>query len=191
MSLNPKQHKKLLIALISVVLGMCVFAYALVPIYNTLCRTFGINGKPDLTPELPSTSIVYNRTVNVEFLTTENKSLPWKFYPKTGRLAVHPGKSERVVFYVENDSDHTMIVQAIPSVTPGPAARYFKKTECFCFTQQTLKAHEAMDLPLLFHLDPKLPKDIHTLTLAYTLFDVTNRKNASIGGNKKDVSTTR
>jgi cytochrome c oxidase assembly protein subunit 11 len=170
---NP--HKKLLIILVSVVIGMCGFAYALVPIYNTLCRTFGINGKPDLTPELPSSSIVQNRSVIVEFLTTENKSLPWTFYPKIKKISVHPGASAEVVFYARNDSDHTMVVQAIPSITPGPAARYFKKTECFCFTQQTLKAHEEMDLSLLFHLDPKLPEYVNTLTLGYTLFDVTNR----------------
>lgn len=160
------------------------FAYLLVPLYNTLCRSFGINGKPELVPELPSKRIVLNRNVNVEFLTTENKSLPWKFYPETTQVTVHPGQSARVVFYVENDSDHTMIVQAIPSITPGFAAKYFKKTECFCFTQQTLKAHEAMDLPLLFHLDPKLPEDIHTLTLAYTLFDVTKHVQATTGEKK-------
>jgi cytochrome c oxidase assembly protein subunit 11 len=160
---------------------MCAFSYALVPLYNTLCRAFGINGKPDLTPELPSSSIEYNRTVIVEFLTSENKSLPWTFYPKVEKMPVHPGESARVVFHAENNSDHTIIVQAIPSITPGPAAKYFKKTECFCFTQQTLKAHEKMDLSLLFHLDPRLPKDINTLTLAYTLFDVTKRVQASTG----------
>lgn len=170
---NP--HKKLIIILVSIVIGMCGFAYALVPIYNTLCKTFGINGKPDLTPELPTSSIVKERSVIVEFLTTENKSLPWTFYPKIKKMVVHPGASAEVTFYARNNSDHTMVVQAIPSITPGPAARYFKKTECFCFTQQTLKAHEVMDLKLLFHLDPRLPEYVHTLTLGYTLFDVTNR----------------
>lgn len=173
--MSQNKHKKLIVILVGIVLGMCAFAYALVPIYNTLCRSFGINGKPDLTPELPSAAIEHNRSVNVEFLTTENKSLPWKFYPKVKKMTVHPGESARVIYYVENQSDHTMIVQAIPSITPGPAARYFKKTECFCFTQQTLKAHESMELSLLFHLDPRLSKDVNTLTLAYTLFDVTNR----------------
>jgi cytochrome c oxidase assembly protein subunit 11 len=177
-------NKKLVLILAGVVLGMCVFAYALVPIYNSLCRTFGINGKPDLTPELPSASIQYERSVNVEFLTTENKSLPWTFYPKVKKITVHPGQSARIVFFAQNNSDHTMVIQAIPSITPGTAARYFKKTECFCFTQQTLKAHEKMDLSILFHLDPRLPDDVHTLTLAYTLFDVTNRVKATTGENK-------
>lgn len=190
MSANTKKNRKLLVVLICVVLGMCAFAYALVPIYNTLCRTFGINGKPDLTPALPTSSIVHSRTVNVEFLTTENKSLPWKFYPLIKKMTVNPGESARVVFYAENDSDHTMVVQAIPSITPGPAAKYFKKTECFCFTQQTLKAHESMELPLLFHLDPRLPNDVHTLTLAYTLFDVTGRVKATTG-DTENVNTAR
>ncbi len=188
--MSPNPHKKLLIILVSVVLGMCCFAYALVPIYNTLCRTFGINGKPDLTPELPSSSIVKDRSVIVEFLTTENKSLPWIFYPMVKKMTVHPGESARIVFYAKNNSDHTMVVQAIPSITPGPAARYFKKTECFCFTQQTLKAHEEMELPLLFHLDPRLPQDVNTLTLAYTLFDVTDRV-ASSTGDTNYVDTAR
>lgn len=179
--MRKKSNKKLLIILVGIVFGMCVFSYALVPIYYTLCRTFGINGKPDLTPELPLSEVVPTRSVIVEFLTTENKSLPWKFYPKTKKMVVHPGESAEVVFYAENTTDHEMTVQAIPSITPGPAAKYFKKTECFCFTQQTLKAHEAMDLKLLFHLDPKLPQYVHTLTLAYTLFDVTNRVKPTTG----------
>ncbi len=174
-------NKKLVLILAGVVLGMCAFAYALVPIYNSLCQAFGINGKPNLTPELPASSIQYDRSVNVEFVTSENKGLPWIFYPKVQKMTVHPGESARIVYYAENNSDHTMVIQAIPSITPGIAAKYFKKTECFCFTQQTLKAHEKMDLSILFHLDPRLPEDIHTLTLAYTLFDVTNRVKASTG----------
>ena len=174
-------NKKLVLVLAGIVLGMVAFAYALVPIYNSLCKAFGINGKPNLTPELPASSIQYDRSVNVEFVTSENKSLPWTFYPKVKKLTVHPGESARIVFFAENNSEHTMVIQAIPSITPGTAAKYFKKTECFCFTQQTLGPHEKIDLSILFHLDPRLPQDIHTLTLAYTLFDVTNRVKASTG----------
>ena len=179
--MSKAQNKKLFKRLGILALFMFGFAYMLVPIYNSLCRSFGINGKPELTPALPSSAIVLDREVQVEFLTTENKSLPWKFVENIKKITVHPGESARVTFYMENKSNKTMTVQAIPSITPGIAAKYFKKTECFCFTQQTLKAHEGMDLPLLFHLDPKLPEDVHTLTLAYTLFDVTDRVNASTG----------
>lgn len=88
---------------------------------------------------------------------------------------MHPGEIVKLAFYAENKTDYTMTVQAIPSVTPGIAAKYLKKTECFCFTQQTLNGHEAMNMPLLFHLDTDLPKNVNTVTLSYTLFDVTGR----------------
>jgi len=157
------------------------FAFALVPLYNTLCSQLGINGKPELKPGTysaqTSDKMDKSREVVVEFLTTKNESLPWKFYPEIKKVTVHPGEDKKLAFFIQNDSDHTMVVQAIPSITPGIAAKYFKKIECFCFTHQTLKAHEAMHMPLLFHLDPQLPENIHTLTLAYTLFDVTDRVN--------------
>jgi len=91
------------------------------------------------------------------------------------KIKIHPGEVAKLAFYAENQSDHRMTVQAIPSVTPGIAAKYVKKTECFCFTQQTLNAHEGMNMPLLFHLDRDLPSTVKTLTLSYTLFDVTDR----------------
>ena len=115
---------------------------------------------------------VYSREVVVEFVATNHGGVPWEFYPRVAKLKVHPGAITRLAFYAENKSDHSMTVQAIPSVTPGIAAKYLKKTECFCFTRQTLNAHEAMDMPLLFHLDNDLPINIKTITLAYTLFDV-------------------
>ncbi|MCB1828078.1 MAG: cytochrome c oxidase assembly protein, partial [Coxiellaceae bacterium] len=89
-------------------------------------------------------------------------------------VRVHPGENKLIAYFAKNTTDETMTVQAIPSVTPGRAAKYLKKTECFCFTQQTMKAHEAMDWPILFHIDNNLPKNIHTITLAYTLFDLTH-----------------
>ncbi|MDI1352081.1 MAG: cytochrome c oxidase assembly protein, partial [bacterium] len=103
------------------------------------------------------------------------RGVPWAFYPKIHSIKVHPGEIVKLAFYAENKTGHRMIVQAIPSVTPGLAAKYLKKTECFCFTQQTLNGHEAMEMPLLFHLDTELPAHINTVTLAYTLFDVTDR----------------
>ena len=174
-----KRNVKLLILLTAIVIGMFGFAFALVPIYNTLCKTLGINGKTN------ATSIAYDvtkakiekREVLVEFVATNNGGIPWKFYPKINKLKVHPGEIARLAFYAENTTDHTMVVQAIPSVTPGIAAKYLKKTECFCFTQQTLNGHEAMDMPLLFHLDPDLPDNVKTITLSYTLFDVSDRAN--------------
>lgn len=173
-----KNHVRLVAILAVVVLSMFAFGFALVPIYNTLCQSLGINGKTQLGAVAydPATvRIARDRTVTVEFVATNNSSVPWDFYPKTYKLDVHPGEIARLAFYAENKTNHRMTVQAIPSVTPGIAAKYLKKTECFCFTQQTLNGHEAMDMPLLFHLDADLPANVNTITLAYTLFDVTNR----------------
>lgn len=168
--------KKLLLTLTIVVVGMFGFAFALVPIYNSLCKSLGINGKiiqANTTTHQLKTDLT--RTIKVEFVATNNSGIPWKFYPKTPVLNVHPGEIAKLAFYAENQTKNTMTVQAIPSVTPGIAAKYIKKTECFCFEHQTLNGHEAMDMPLLFHLDEDLPPQIKTITLAYTLFDVTNR----------------
>jgi cytochrome c oxidase assembly protein subunit 11 len=108
----------------------------------------------------------------VQFVATKDSSIPWAFYPKTTEIRVSPGEVARLMFYAENQSAFPMTVQAIPSVTPGIAAKYLKKTECFCFTRQTLNAHEAMDMPLLFHLDKELPASVKTITLSYSLYDV-------------------
>lgn len=169
------ENKKLSIILFFVVLGMFGFGFALVPIYNTFCKALGINGKTSNRAATISHSMDKERTVNMEFIAVKGGSIQWKFHPNVNRVKLHPGEMKKVSFYAENYSDHEMIVQAIPSVTPGIAAKYLKKTECFCFTQQTLKAHEAMDMPLLFHLDQDLPDKVKTVTLSYTLFDVTDR----------------
>ncbi|KGP64039.1 cytochrome C oxidase assembly protein [Legionella norrlandica] len=175
---KEKKQQKLLALLTLLVLGMFGFGFALVPIYNSLCKSLGINGKTKME------AIAYNenqakidedREVLVEFVATNNSGVPWEFYPKTKKIKVHPGKIVKLAFYAENKTDHAMTVQAIPSITPGIAAKYLKKTECFCFTQQTLNGHEAMNMPLLFHLDTDLPKNVKTVTLSYTLFDVTSR----------------
>ena len=177
MNVIQAPKRRLLTLLAAIVVGMFAFGYALVPLYNVLCKQFGINGKT-------SGQVVYDekkgyidesRVVTIEFLATNNENLPWDFHPNKGKLRFHPGESERVAYFAKNNTDHTMIVQAIPSVTPGIAAQYLKKTECFCFTQQSLKSHEQMDMPIVFHIDPDLPKEIKTITLSYTLFDVTDR----------------
>lgn len=175
-----KSHVKLVFGLMLLVLGMFGFGFALVPIYNSLCKTLGINGKVYYQGGAydESTAKKDEREIVVEFVATSNSTLPWVFYPKTHKITIHPGKIAKLAFYAENQSNFPMTVQAIPSITPGIAAKYLKKTECFCFTQQTLKGHEAMDMPLLFHLDPELPANIKTITLSYTLFDVTDRYKA-------------
>ncbi|MDI9819000.1 MULTISPECIES: cytochrome c oxidase assembly protein [unclassified Legionella] len=173
-----KSHTRLVTTLAIIVIGMFAFGFALVPIYNSLCKALGINGKvyqDGVAYDADKTRIEKNREVTVEFVATHNSSIPWAFYPKTTKIKVHPGEIAKLAFYAENMSNYRMTVQAIPSITPGIAAKYLKKTECFCFTQQTLNGHEAMDMPLLFHLDTDLPANIRTITLSYTLYDVTNK----------------
>lgn len=176
--IEKKKHLKLVVLLTIIVLSMFGFGFALVPIYNSLCKTLGINGKTNpeaIAYDTSTAKVSEDREVLVEFVATNNSSVPWAFYPKIKKIKVHPGEIVKLAFYAENKTDHKMTVQAIPSVTPGIAAKYLKKTECFCFTQQTLNGHEAMNMPLLFHLDTELPDNVKTVTLAYTLFDVTDR----------------
>jgi len=160
--------------LVGIVIAMFFFGYAMVPLYNVLCVALGINGKTSNTPATAANIINHNRIITVQFLATNNANLPWKFYPQTKTLKLHPGQSIKVYYYAQNDTDKTMTVQAVPSVTPSRAAKYLMKTECFCFNQQTLKAKQQMKMPLLFHIDGSLPKNINTITLSYTLFDVTH-----------------
>lgn len=171
------KHTKLVAILFAVAVGMFGFGFALIPIYNTLCKALSLNGKVSLlASKQPIAGAKQDeRTIEVEFVATNNSSVPWEFYPRVRKLTVHPGEIAKLAFYAENKTDHQMTVQAIPSVAPGIAAKYIKKTECFCFTQQTLNGHEAMNMPLLFHLDADLPKKIKTITLAYALFDITDR----------------
>lgn len=175
---EKKGHNKLVFLLALLVLGMFAFGFALVPIYNSICKTLGINGKTNpeaIAYDASKVKVARDRLVTVEFVATNNSGVPWAFYPKTRKIQVHPGEIAKLAFYAENKTDHPMSVQAIPSVTPGIAAKYLKKTECFCFTRQTLDGHEAMNMPLLFHLDADLPEKINTVTLSYTLFDVTDK----------------
>ena len=165
---NPKLVKRLLF----VVAGMFGFGFAMVPLYDVLCDITGINGKTGgrvaiaavIEPDL-------DRTVMVEFIASVNQSMPWDFKPTVSRMEVHPGTMYRTSFHAKNRTDQTMIGQAIPSVTPGLAAQHFKKTECFCFTEQQFSAGEGRDMPLMFMVDPELPEEIGVVTLSYTFFD--------------------
>tara|TARA_Y100000588_G_C14036130_1_gene830808 strand:+ start:406 stop:972 length:567 start_codon:yes stop_codon:yes gene_type:complete len=172
-----KSHTKLLVTLGFVVIGMFGFGFALVPIYNSLCKALSINGKTNQQAVVidKNMHVDEERVITIEFVATNNSGIPWKFYPSQPKVDIHPGEIAKLSFYAENTTGHAMTVQAIPSVTPGLAAKYLKKTECFCFEQQTLGGHEAMNMPLLFHVDKDLPKDIQTITLSYTLFDITGR----------------
>ncbi len=162
------------IALISV--AMFGFGYLLVPLYDVFCEITGLNGK---TGQIDTTqaAVVYQpdltRTITVQFIANHNATMPWEFAPAVTRLQVHPGKLYTTHYIAQNQTGNDMIAQAVPSVAPTAASRYFDKTECFCFSQQHLKADARKEMPLQFVINPKIPDNIQTVTLAYSLFDVT------------------
>jgi cytochrome c oxidase assembly protein subunit 11 len=167
-----KSPRKIIWISIIVVILMFAFGFAMVPLYNAICQITGIGGKTSGEAAPTTTNAVdQSRSVTVQFVTQTNAHLPWKFYAGTPQIALHPGEAKQIFFYAKNMSDHTITAQAIPSVSPGLAAKYLKKTECFCFNSQTLKAGESIEMPVIFYIDPALPKNISTFTLAYTMFD--------------------
>jgi cytochrome c oxidase assembly protein subunit 11 len=153
-------------------LAMFGFGYALIPLYDVICDVTGLNGKTgEITSEAVSELIVdYDRTVTVQFDTTVNSALPWQFKAVDKKLVVHPGEVMEAVFVAENISSAQVTGQAIPSVAPAQASLYFNKSECFCFTQQTLAAHEQKEMIVRFVVEVDLPEKISTLTLSYTFF---------------------
>lgn len=167
--------RRLVTRLLLVVLAMFGFGFALVPIYDAMCQAFGINGKTAGAYDGAQT-VDEQRQVRVQFLATNAADMVWEFKPMGDELAVHPGASNQMLFVAYNPSDKPMTAQAIPSVAPSKAAAYFHKTECFCFTQQVLQPGERIEMPVRFIVDRNLPADVHHLTLAYTLFDITARK---------------
>ncbi len=177
--MQQKKHKRLLIISGLIVILMFGFCFALVPLYNVFCKLTGVNGKTSLQPASYTENkieIDKSRLITVEFVTTRNEALPWKFYPLQKKIEMHPGEQKKIAYFAMNNSPKTMTIQAIPSVTPGVAAQYLKKTECFCFRQQTLRSGESKTMPVVFHLDPKLPKEISVITLSYTIFDISKVK---------------
>ncbi|VVD71651.1 cytochrome c oxidase assembly protein [Pandoraea iniqua] len=166
--LNVRTFSKLLL-LVAVMFG---FGYAMVPFYRAFCDLVGINQLGDRTNELTArnSQVDESRTIIVEF--DANAQGPLRFKPAKSSLTVHPGQIATIEYEVANQQPHEVRAQAIPSYAPAQAASYFKKIECFCFTQQTLRAGEAKEFPVVFVVDTKLPKDVTTITLSYTFFDL-------------------
>lgn len=163
-----------------IALVMFGFGYALVPIYKQICELTGVN---ILTPkdisvnDISNSQIDLSREVTIEF--DANTQGPWRFRPTVASMKVHPGEMTQVVYEVVNKQSYKMDAQAIPSYAPQQASQYFKKMECFCFKQQTLEANEARQMPVVFYIDPKLPKDVKTITLSYTFFEVGVKPNVT------------
>lgn len=166
-------HKRLVTILVCGILFMFGFCYMLIPMYEFVCKTEGINGKSANAASLPDSKmqIDYSRTIKVDFTTTLNGDLGFKFIPLQRHITIHPGERKLIYFYAENQTGREITVQAVPSITPSDAARFLKKTECFCFTQQYFFKGEKADMPVYFFIEPDIAKDIKEVTLSYTLFD--------------------
>ena len=158
--------------LIGVVLVAFVLTFSLVPLYRIACeKVFGIRvergpGSGRVAEAVPAGQ----RKVRVEFDGSVNSRLPWSFHPEQLSMEVVPGELNEALYFAHNDSDHAVVGSAVPSVAPSRASGFFSKTECFCFTAQTLQAGEQRDMPLRFIVDPNLPPEIHTITLSYTFY---------------------
>ena len=180
------KNKRLVTKLTIFAIFMFAFCYYLLPpMYNVLCKTLGINGKiSGQTAPSSHQPVDLTRTITVQFLTTTNAQLPWQFHPNVQQIKVHPGEKKRVTFFAENDAGAAMTVQAIPSISPNIVAKYLHKTQCFCFEKQTLAAGKSRDMPMIFYVDPSLPKEYKTITISYTLFDtqgIKTKKNVTKG----------
>lgn len=153
-----------------VAVGMFGFGYLLVPIYNSVCAALGLNGQTSQISADAQRNVQTDaaRKVTITFDANVNTSLPWQFKPLTRRIDVHPGEFARVSYVAQNLSGGDIVGQAVHSVTPQSAAMYFKKSECFCYSQQPLRSGESKEMPVVFMVDPKLPENIKEITLSYT-----------------------
>lgn len=167
-----QKHKSLVRKLVITVFAMFGFGFALVPLYDVFCEVTGINGKTSNVASTESNYVDESRLVTVEFIARTQGQLPWRFEPVVKKMQVHPGQMHQVDFEVANLSANNMVVQAVPSVSPGVAATYFNKIECFCFNQQPLTQGQVASLGLQFYIDKELPVEYSTVTLSYTLFDI-------------------
>ncbi len=149
------------------------FGFALVPLYDVFCEITGLNGKVTRNGPVSEMAIDEARSVRVQMIAVNNESMPWAFRADSSELVVHPGQDQLTSYHAFNPTGRWMVAQAIPSVSPSEAAQYLHKVNCFCFEQQPLQAQEGREMPLLFVIDPALPAHIQTITLSYTLFDIT------------------
>ncbi|MDH5444354.1 MAG: cytochrome c oxidase assembly protein [Gammaproteobacteria bacterium] len=179
-----------------IAVAMFGFGFALAPMYEAFCQAFGINGRfveiQDGTYDSSNkvaniTEVDKSRLVKVQFTASRNQNMNWEFKALESIVEVNPGEIRVVKFYAKNNTDKTVIAQAVPSVSPGRATKYLNKIECFCFTQQTFKPGEAREMPLRFVVDPALPGKISTLTLAYTFFDTQNRRASNMTDNSRET----
>ncbi|HEY5970436.1 MAG TPA: cytochrome c oxidase assembly protein [Pseudoxanthomonas sp.] len=166
-----KSNSAGLMKLVGVAVAVFVLTFSLVPLYRIACeKVFGIRLEQAPGAARAATLAPKARTVTVQFDGGVNSKLPWAFHPEQLTLQVVPGELYEAKYFARNDSARAIVGSAVPSVAPARASGYFTKTECFCFTAQTLQAGESRDMPVRFIVDPDLPADVSTITLSYTFF---------------------
>jgi len=160
--------------LVIVVAVMFAFGFALVPFYKKICQATGIWNllQPDQV-SAANTQVDLTRTITIEF-DANVRDLPWQFKPEQLSMKVHPGELMQVNYDIANDTGREIVGQAVPDYAPKVAGQYFRKIECFCFSRQTLGPHQLRKMPVVFVIDPQLPADVHTITLSYTFFEISN-----------------
>lgn len=168
---KQQSNRRLGFKLLWIVAAALLFAFALVPLYDVLCKITGLNGKPEGSAAVISSSVDSSRWVTVEFTTNVMPGLGWNFHPKQASMRVHPGQIETALFEAKNITNEVVAGQAVPSVSPGIASAHFKKIECFCFQRQELQPGETKEMPLRFYVSPDLPKDVRAVTLSYAFFN--------------------
>jgi len=191
MSNLDQSNKKVIQNLLFVVLGMFCFGFALVPLYDVFCEYTGLNGKTGVQyVSDEQMQVDTTRKIKVEFLANTNDGMPWEFKPLTYKVYVHPGEATRIEYLARNVTNRDIVGNAVPSVSPGTAAAYFMKTECFCFTEQLLKAGEEKVMPVVFIVDPAIDEDVHEISLSYTFFIKPGSEDANVGSESKATVAT-
>jgi len=169
-------NRKLLIKLLLGAVAMFAFAiFVLPPIYTLFCEITGLGGKTKGEYTAVDVRVDTSREVTVRFVASNNAMMPWEFRPTIDKVVVHPGEPTEITYFARNTTSEDMVSQAIPSLVPNNMADYFHKTECFCFENQPLAAGDHAELKLVFIIDPDLPASVNSMTLSYTLFDITDR----------------
>lgn len=175
---HREENRQLLLKLSVVAACMFAFGYALVPFYEKICEALGVNNLAGEIAAPLNTQVDATRTVVIE-LDGNTHEMPWRFRPLVNHVDVHPGQVMTVEYEVSNVRGEPITGQAVPSYGPRNAAQYFRKLDCFCFKQQTLAAGETRRMPVTFIVDPGLPKDVGTITVSYTFFEVPGLKGKS------------
>ncbi|MFY0663562.1 MAG: cytochrome c oxidase assembly protein [Natronospirillum sp.] len=179
---KPKSHAKVVTQLVLLTVGMVAFVFVgLVPMYYWICEITGIGGR---TTSATSAEYVMevdeSRSLRVNFLASNQADMPWEFRALTSTVNVHPGEQATVMFYIKNTTRETMTAQAVPSLSPFYVTEYFHKIECFCFEQQTLEPGESLEMPMLFFVDNRVPEQITSIALSYSLFNLPDVAKASV-----------